>query len=209
MTDIKEILGAIATVIALVSYIPYLRDIFANKTKPHVFTWLIWGVLTLIGFLGQLSGHAGPGAWPSGLTTVLCFVIFIAALRKGSKNIVFLDVLMLFGAVISLFLWFLVKQPTMAIILVVLTDAMGFVPTVRKSWHKPQEETLSAFVLSAVKHFISLFAIKNYSLLTTLYPGYLVIANILFISLLVSRRKAALTVKTTVKTNVIDTAPSL
>ena len=63
-------------------------------------------------------------------------------------------------------------------------------------WHKPQEETLSAFVLSAIKHFISLFAIRSYSLITTLYPAYLVIANILFISLLVSRRKALITSQT-------------
>ncbi|HAU98632.1 MAG: hypothetical protein UX04_C0002G0222 [Microgenomates group bacterium GW2011_GWF2_45_18] len=194
--NLKEILGAIATVIALISYIPYIRDILSDKTKPHVFTWLIWGTLTLIGFLGQLSGNAGPGAWPSGLTTILCFLIFVLALKKGSKNIVALDVLMLLGAIASLFLWFFVKQPTLAIILVVMTDAMGFVPTVRKSWHKPQEETLSAFVLSAIKHFISLFAIRSYSLITTLYPAYLVIANILFISLLVSRRKALITSQT-------------
>lgn len=189
MSNIKEILGGIATIIAFVSYIPYLRDILANKTKPHAFTWLIWGTLTLIAFLGQVSGNAGPGAWPAGLTAALCFLIFFFALKRGSKNIVKLDFVMLGGAIISLFLWFVIKQPTLSIVLVTLTDMMGFVPTVRKSWLRPGEETLSAFVLSAVKHFISLFAIKNYSLITTLYPAYLVIANLLFITLLISRRK--------------------
>lgn len=189
MDYIKEILGAVATMIALISYVPYLRDVLANKTKPHMFTWLIWGTLTLVAFLGQISGHAGPGAWPAGITTILCFSIFFMALFRGNKNIAKLDFLMLAGACLSLFLWFFVKQPTLSIILVTLTDMLGFVPTIRKSWHKPQEETVSTFALSAVKHFISLFAIRNYSLITTLYPAYLVVANVLFVSLLISRRK--------------------
>ena len=57
----RGFLGFAATVIALISYVPYFRDIFVEKTKPHAFTWFIWGVLTVIAFVGQMSGHAGPG----------------------------------------------------------------------------------------------------------------------------------------------------
>jgi hypothetical protein len=98
MEYLKEIFGASATIIALVSYIPYLRDVLANKTKPHMFTWLIWGTLTLIGFLGQILGKAGPGAWPSAVTTALCFSIFFFALVKGNKNLAKIDYMMLAGA---------------------------------------------------------------------------------------------------------------
>jgi len=87
----KEYLGFTATAIAFVSYLPYFRDIFANKTKPHAFSWLVWGALTAIGFAGQVAGHAGPGAWVTGFTALICFLIFIAALFKGKKNIVFVD----------------------------------------------------------------------------------------------------------------------
>lgn len=42
--DYKLIIAIIAAVLTIIAYIPYFRDIFANKTKPHLFTWLIWGI---------------------------------------------------------------------------------------------------------------------------------------------------------------------
>lgn len=188
MEHLKEILGGIATALALISYVPYLKDVLSGKTKPHAFTWLIWGTLTLVAFLGQISGNAGPGAWPSGVSVVLCFSIFILSLRSGTREFAKLDFVMLAGAALALFFWFFIKQPLFSLILVVLTDILGFVPTIRKSWSRPHEETASAYLLNAVKHYISLYALRQYSPLTMLYPAYLLVANTLFVSLLWSRR---------------------
>jgi len=58
--DYKVILGTVAVVMALYSYVPYIKDIFAGKTKPHAFTWLIWGLLTSIAFFGQMADRGGP-----------------------------------------------------------------------------------------------------------------------------------------------------
>jgi len=185
----KEWFGIIATVIAFISYIPYFRDIFADKTKPNAVTWLVWAILTAIGFLGQISGNAGPGAWAAGASTLIATSVFGLALIKGQQNIVKTDFIMLGGAAAALILWFVTKQPVLSVILITIVDMFGFVPTIRKSWNRPHEETLITFALSAVKHTFSLVAIVSYSLVTTLYPAYLVLANLVFITLLYSRRK--------------------
>lgn len=185
----KELLGFTAVVIALVSYIPYFKDIFEGRTKPHAFSWFIWGLLTGIAFVGQISDKAGPGAWVTGFTALACFSISFFGITKGRKNIVFIDWLSLLGTGIALFFWFITKGPLVSIMLITLIDAIGFFPTFRKSFMKPQEETLITYTLSGLKFLIALFALEKISLVTALYPASLVLMNWVFVGMLIIRRK--------------------
>lgn len=40
---LEDLLGLLSAFLAVVSYIPYLRSIFVANTRPHAFTWLVWG----------------------------------------------------------------------------------------------------------------------------------------------------------------------
>jgi uncharacterized protein with PQ loop repeat len=51
----KELLGMIAIALTLVAFLPYIRSIFRGKTRPHVFSWVIWGSTTFVVFLAQLA----------------------------------------------------------------------------------------------------------------------------------------------------------
>ncbi len=186
--DYRVALGIIATVIAVISYVGYFRDIFKGKTKPHAFSWLIWTIVTGIAFFGQLSGSAGPGAWVTGFTAIVCIGIFIASLKYGRSNIVKLDWFFLTGAGIAILLWILLKGPLLSVILATAIDCFAFIPTIRKSIHKPYEETLSLYAINTVKFFLSLLALQNFTLLTALYPASWVILNFGFVVFLILRR---------------------
>lgn len=188
--SIKLYLGAIATTVAILGYIPYVMEILRGRTKPHAFSWLVWGFLTGIAFVGQISEGAGAGAWATGVTTFVCGFIFIAALTKGEKNITRGDWLSLFGAAISLLFWFVTEGPLLSIVLVTIIDAFGFLPTFRKSFHRPHEETLITYVLSALKWMLVIFALENYTVVTWLYPVSLVMLNAAFVLMLTIRRKS-------------------
>ena len=185
----KVILGALATGIALVSYVPYFKDIFAGKTKPHAFSWLVWTILTVISFWAQISDNAGPGAWVTGFTAVIAAAITGLAVVKGRKNIVKADWFLLAGAGLAMVMWYITKGPLVSVVLVTVTDALGFVPTFRKSFWKPREETLITYVLSGSKYVVAMFALERVSVITALYPAYLILANGVFVSMLVIRRK--------------------
>lgn len=187
--NFRDILGLLAVIIAFVGYVPYFRDILANKTKPHAFSWLVWGILTGIAFFGQIAGQAGPGAWVTGFTTAICFVIFVFGLIKGRKNIVLIDWLSLLGAGIALLLWFITKEPLLSVILITVIDALAFFPTFRKSFSKPYEETVSTFTLSGLKFVFSILALNKISAITALYPLSLVLMNWIFVLMLIIRRK--------------------
>ena len=187
--DFKIVIGVLATVVAFIGYVPYFKDIFSDKTKPHAFSWLIWGILTAIGFFGQVADNAGPGAWVTGFTAFVCFLIAGLGFIKGRKNIVLIDWLSLVGSGIALYLWYLTDSPLWSVILITLIDAVAFFPTFRKSYFKPNEETLITYFLSGIKFLISLFALTNFSLITSLYPISLVVMNFAFIAMLYVRRR--------------------
>ena len=188
MFELKMILGIIAVIIGILGYVPYVRDIFRGKTKPHAYTWLTWSILTWIGFYGQVLNNGGAGAWVTGITAILSLFIFILALKWGEKNITFSDKLSLFGAFIAMFLWSFISNPLSALMLVIIIDAFGFFPTFRKSYHKPMEETVITFFVNGLKYVIALFALDSYSLMTYLYPVFLASAQWTLVAMLLVRR---------------------
>jgi len=186
--DYKAALSLVAIAIGIVGYVPYFRDIFGNKTKPHAFSWLVWGVLTAIAFAGQITANGGAGAWVTGFTALVCFVIFALALIKGTKEFPLTDWLCLAGCVISLILWALTNDPLTAIILVTIIDMLGFLPTFRKTYLQPQTETTFTYTMSGIKFFIAILALREYSVTTVLYPLSLVITNLVFVIMVKVRR---------------------
>ncbi|MGB4759205.1 MAG: hypothetical protein WBP26_04040 [Candidatus Saccharimonadales bacterium] len=175
--------------IGIYSYIPYFRDIFAGKTKPHAFTWFVWFLLTAIAFFAQIAGDGGPGAWVTGFTAAVSFVIFVVALKVGKHNIAPADWFFFIGSLASLGLWFITKDPVGSVILITIIDLLAFLPTFRKSWHKPHEETSITYMLSGIKFAISIAALSTITITTVLYPLSLVVTNIAFVAMLQWRRK--------------------
>ncbi len=190
MHELKPILGVIAALLAFVAYAPYVRDIFKNKTKPHVFSWLLWGTITGIIFALQISAGAD---WGSLATLSICLVtlfIFFASLRNGKKLIKKIDVVFLVLGLLAIPLWLVTHKPVLAMILLMTVDLLAFAPTVRKSWSQPYTETLSTFVFVIARHILALMAISEYNLITTLLPAASIVETALFATMLIIRRNS-------------------
>ncbi len=185
----KDILGIIAVVLTFVGYVPYIRDTKKGKTTPHVYTWFIWGLVTAIAFGLQLSAKAGPGAYTTLAAAIVCFIIFGFGMRQGKKNVTKSDTIFFILSLVALALWLFAKQPILSVILVSTIDMLGFVPTIRKSWHKPHEETLISYMTNTFRFGLAILALNHYTIVTALYPVTWVIANGLFSVFLILRRK--------------------
>ena len=187
--DYKIAFGMAAVVISFLGYIPYFRDIINKKTKPHVFSWFIWSLAGGIGFFAQIISGAGSGAWILGLGFTISAIITILAFRQGEKTITLSDWVAFSGALLGLILWRLTDNPLLAIIFIIITDGLAFVPTFRKAYHKPYEETFISWFFSSFKFLLALVATQSYSLTTVLYPLYLFLSNGAFALMLLVRRK--------------------
>jgi hypothetical protein len=187
--EIRDALGAVAVAIAIVAFIPYCRAVVRGTTKPHAFSWLVWGVLTAIGFAAQVAGHAGAGSWVTGFSALACFAIFAAALKVGVRTFPTIDWLCLIACGAALILWSLTSDALAAVILITAIDLLGFVPTFRKSYVAPHSETALTYSLSATKWVVSIAALASFSATTVLYPASLVVTNAAFVAMVVVRRR--------------------
>ncbi len=186
---IKQVMSFVAVVMTFVSYVPYYRDILRNKTHPHIYSWSLWCLLTILIVALQIKGGAGLATYTTAAAGLLCFGVVILSFKNGRKDITLSDTIVAILGLVAIGCWLIVDQPIVSMILVVIADLLAFVPTVRKSWHKPQTETLSLYITNTLRFLLALMAIKEYTILSSLWPASWVIANGLFSIMLIYRRK--------------------
>lgn len=186
----KEFLSAIAIALTILAFFPYIRSILKQETRPHVFSWVIWGSTTFIVFLAQLKDGGGAGAWPigvSGLITI--YVAFVAYLKKSDKTITIIDWCFFLSAMASLPAWYLTSDPLWAVVILTVVDVLGFGPTVRKAYVHPFEENLTFFSIIMVRNLIVIMAMEYYSLTTVLFPAVIAVACLTLIAIVMLRRR--------------------
>ena len=186
----SEIWGFISVILALVSLVPYIWVTIKGTNKPHLFTWIIWTLLTGIAFALQYTEGAGAGAWSGFITTILCLIITILAIKHGEKNITKSDWVVFIAALAAIPLWLMTDNAVLAVIWVTAIDSIGYFPTFRKSWHKPYEEMVFHPFIAGIKHITILFAVEMVGPSTTIYSIAMLVMNFLLVGMLVYRRWA-------------------
>lgn len=203
----KEILSAIAITLTFVAFYPYLCSIMQGTTKPHVFSWVIWGSTTLVVFLAQLQAGGGVGAWPIGVSGVITALIAtVAYVKRADITITRIDWLFFSAAMSSLPLWYATSDPTWAVVVLTAVDLLGFGPTIRKSYVAPHSESLAFFGFFAARNTIVVIALENYSVATVLFPAVIAVACVLLMLLIVYRRRSV-AANNSLKADVTDVPP--
>lgn len=186
----KEIFSALAIALTLYAFFPYIRSIQQGQTRPHVFSWVIWGSTTFVVFLAQLADKGGVGAWPVGVSGIItCYVAFLAYRQKADTSITRVDWVFFIGALTSLPAWYFTSDPLWSVIILTAVDSAGFIPTFRKAYAQPFTENLTFYSLFVVRNSFVIIALENYSLTTVLFPAVIAILTALFIAMLVYRRQ--------------------
>ncbi len=85
--SLKDVMGALAVVIAIIAYGIYVWKSLRGEARPHPLSWLIFGVLTGTGYLVQLDQQAGPGSWVMAITTIVCFLLCLMSFWRGETNV--------------------------------------------------------------------------------------------------------------------------
>ena len=186
---LKDIFAAVSIVLTFVAFIPYIRSVRTGETIPHVFSWFIWGLSTLIVFLAQMADGGGIGAWCMGLSGILTFYIAWMAWRRASRiAITRSDWTFFILAILSIPLWYFTHSPFWAVVILTTVDTLGFGPTFRKAYHKPYEEQLFLYVIMTVRNLVSIPALEHYSWTTIFFPAVLSVTCALFIAMTLMRR---------------------
>jgi len=168
--DHKWILAGLSALISIGTIIYYVISINSGKVKPHMFTWLIWGIVTAVVAVTQISSKGGPGSILAVIVTFNCFIVAGMAYYKGDRSFPMFDKVCLVACIIAIAFWPMMKAPLLSLVAVTIIDTFGFIPTLRKSFKNPQEENLIVFFFYGLAYLISVFALEKVNWLTSLYP---------------------------------------
>jgi len=188
MTE-KEIIGILSCVIVTFSTLRYFFLTFKGTLKPHVFTWVVWGLVMGISAAARATDDAGPGAWSAWGGAISCGSIGLLAIFLGEKTITRGDILALLISLSAIPVWMVTNNPLYAVLIVTTVDVVAYYPTFRKVFLKPYEEAIFPFVVANLLHIASLCANLNYTLTTTFTPSVLLFANVALISTILWQRK--------------------
>ena len=186
----KSVAGVIAGGISLLAYLLYNLAIFRGETKPNRATW--W-ILTVVGLL-ILTSYYAEGAretiWVPLAYVLGPLVIAILSIKRGQGGWTYFDKWCLAGSGISVLLWFLTSQPFIALCINIFIDFLGLLPTIKKSYEKPESEDRTAWVVEVIANAINLLAVKSWIVTLYIYPVYLVVINsVVAILLIIGRSK--------------------
>ncbi len=175
---------SLAILLMLVSYYPYLKDILSKKTKPHIFTWVIWLITQGVASFAALSGGSIYSSIGLFAGTFMVLIIVLLSLKYGTKDIRKIDIITLFAAFVAIYLWLGLENLLLSVVFVSIIDGLGYIPSFRKTFADPSSETLSFWVLISLSTLLTLLANTEFNLLTSLYLSVLLISNLVMSSII-------------------------
>lgn len=169
--------GFIALVFNLIGYVPYIRDIFRKKVRPHRITWGIWTILTTIAAFNQVSNGGGYSSLFFVSTVILVASVFVLSFRYGMGGASKIDRLCLVLSILLLLYWLTVQETYLSTVLAVIIDGIAAIPTAIKTYHQPKTESYPQWILAGVAGFLTMLALPRFDWILIIYPLYVVAMN--------------------------------
>ncbi len=186
--NFPEILLLLASISNIIAYGIYFVVIFKNKIKPHPVTYLVWSLILSLNFLIQIFSGVGVGSILLGLNALGCILIFGLCLYKGYRQYDKIDLVCLTLAIIAIVLWIFTNQPLYSAILSCIIDVLAFIPSFRKSFAKPFDDSPIVYWTSGAEYLASLPSYQVFSLVVLLYPVTVLTLDFAYAGFILIRR---------------------
>ncbi len=184
MSNLQIIFGMIAGAFSIVCYVPYIISILKGKTRPSRTTWFIWTILsTVISFSLYFSG-----AWQT-IWLPICGgigqgIVAILSIKYGEGGWTRFDRFCLSCVAIGLVLWWQFNAPLVSLLLNILVDIFGVLPTIKKTYYEPETEDMLTWALYLIGSSFNLLAVESISFQFLVFPIYIFSVNAIMVGLI-------------------------
>ncbi|MCX8074191.1 MAG: hypothetical protein N2749_01210 [Clostridia bacterium] len=178
-----EYLVFVGMIVSLIGTILYIKEVIKGEVKPNRVSFFMWSLAPLIATVAAISTGVTLSVIPVFMSGFNPLLILIVSLFKKEAywKITKFDLSCGFFSVLALILWYITKNPIIAIIFAILSDFLAAIPTIIKAWKHPKTEASSVYAAGLFSAFTSFAAIKMWDFASLAFPTYLIIANILII----------------------------
>lgn len=177
MFGITAFFGIAAGILSFSAYLIYIFSILKGWTKPHRATWIIWSVIGIILAITYRASGAEDTIWVAVSEAIAPTIIAILSIKYGVGGSEKLDKICFVGSLFSLILWWYFGSPVIALVTNLAVDFFAALPTIKKSFLRPQEENRLAWALTQSGNFFNLLAIDKIVFGVIIYPVYTFIVD--------------------------------
>ena len=172
---LPEYFAIIGAVIASGGGIYYLYETIKGTAQPNRVTWLLWGILPMITFIAQRVQGVEGLSWPSFVAGFTPFLVVAASFlnKKAYWKTQPLDYALMGSAIIGIILWIVTKEPNVAILFTILADLLASMPTIIKSFRRPETESWIAYAISTLGFGIAVLSIHSFNFQDSAFVIYL------------------------------------
>lgn len=188
--DIKQIFLYVSIFLGFITPIIGVRSILKGEYKPQRITRLLLFIVTAIFVATLFSQGDRIGLFLAIPSFIGSTAIFILSIKYGVGGRSKMDIITLFGALVSLIVWKVTDNPTLGLYASILTDFIGFSPTLVKSFKEPFTESYLFYGCDVFASFFNLIALRSYLLMDLAFPMYIFLINLSVTLLILIRRKS-------------------
>lgn len=165
----------VGSLINFIGGLSYLIDTVKGKTQPNKVTWFLWAVAPLLAFSAQIKQGVGLQSLMTFTVGFNPLLIFIASFvnKKAQWKIGKLDIFCGILSVCGIALWQITQIGNLAIFFGILADGTAAIPTIVKSYFKPESENYKVFLFAAINAIITLLTIKIWRFEYFAFPVYI------------------------------------
>jgi hypothetical protein len=168
-----------AAVLSLFAALVYIRSMFKGDAKPNRVSWLMWAIAPFIATAAEISNGVGWSVLPVFMSGFGPFLIFTAsfAAKKAYWKLTKFDYACGAASALALVLWYFTKNPNVAIVFAIGSDAIASIPTLTKAARQPETESSWPFTTGIFGAIASLAAANLWTFGEYAFPAYLLIIN--------------------------------
>ena len=191
----------LAALLSLIGAWGYIRHTLAGSTSPNRVTWGLWAIEGILAFAVEIQQHVGLAAVMTLMLGLVPLVVVFVSFKnphsvwKIGRFDVFCGLISLSGLVF----WCFVNQPTVALVSFVAADQIAALPTLRKAWLAPETESARVFFLGFLNCAITIMTLKHLTTAGVLFPGCILVTDLIIATLVISRVGPRLRAKPSLK----------
>lgn len=173
-SDLALLFGLAAALTGMVSFLPYIVDILAGRTRPQRSSWLIWAVVTTLALVSQAAEGATQSLLFSGAQAIVTVAVFGLSIRRGTGSYMNPgDAVAIGVCTFAVIIWQMTNVPAFALACAIGVNSVAGALTVLKSYRAPETETLMTWVLGVVASAFGVLSVGSFDPILMAYPVYL------------------------------------
>jgi hypothetical protein len=132
-----------------------------GHTKPERASYLIWTIVNALTIASYISVGATTTIWNGLVLSFTGFMIFLLSTKYGLGGFSKFDISCLFLALGGAAIWAYSANPVIALYYLTFVGAIGFLPTVKKTYFLPKTENSLSWTLTMGASYLNFFALTS------------------------------------------------